>query len=178
MGTGLAQVVRSVPLSEEHPGGAVGLKEVQGVESRAGVDYWRRIRGARAFPSRADLVPREISGILRNLALLRLVDGGQDYEYRIIGDAHIVAHGFSMQGKLLSQMDRYAPGYGPMLKQLYDHVVLTRRGFGFRGWISRGADEPQYIHSESVFLPLGPNDDTVDHVLNFSVYTLPHAAHP
>jgi hypothetical protein len=73
-------------------------------------------------------------------------------------------------------MDEYAPGYGAVLKTLYDPVVPNRAPFALHGWIARGAEEPEFIHAESVFLPLGPNDETVDHILNFSAYTLPHGA--
>ncbi len=172
-----AQSIRVVPYSVEHPGTVIGLKEAECPAVRDGIAHWRRIRGSRRFPARSDLSPRDISGILRHTVLLRVLDRGADYEYRIVGDAHTVAHGFSMQGKRLSQMDDYAPGYGTILKTIYDPVVLQRAAFGLRGWISRGEGELEFIHSESVFLPLGPDDDTVDHVLNFSVYTLPRGVY-
>src|SRR5690242_7197676 len=168
-----AQPIRAVPLSDEHPTTIINLKDAESGVVREGVAYWRRIRGFRRFPSRADLNPRDMTAILRNAVLMRVIDFEADYEYRIVGDAHTVAHGFCMQGKLLSQMDDFAPGYGAILKTIYDPVVLQRVAFGLRGWISRRDIEPEFIHSESVFLPLGPDDETVDHILNFSVYTLP-----
>src|SRR5262249_33704364 len=113
-----------------------------------------------------------IRGLLRNVVLLRVIDGGQDYEYRIVGDAHVIAHGFSMQGKNLSRMDDHAPGYGSVLKQLYDYPVRRRTPLALRGWLSMGEDGSEFLYSESVFLPIGPDDETVDHVLNFSVYVL------
>jgi len=113
--------------------------------------------------------------LLRNVVLLRVIDCGRDYEYRIVGDAHVLAHGFSMHGKNLSQMDGHAPGYGAILKQLYDYPVRRGTPLALRGWLSMGEDDrAEFVYSESVFLPLGPDDDTVDHVLNFSVYL----AHP
>ncbi len=39
-----------------------------------------------------------------------------------------------------------------------------------RGIIERPDGFPKLTASESVFLPLGPNAQTVDHILNFSVY--------
>ena len=103
---------------------------------------------------------------------MRVIDSGRDYEYRIVGDAHVIAHGFSMQGKTLSQMDDYAPGYGAVLKPLYDNPVRRRTPLALRGWLSMGEDGAEFVYSESVFLPLGPDDETVDHVLNFSVYVM------
>src|SRR5690348_9740698 len=107
-----AQPIRAVPLSDDHPTTVIQLKEAETGVVRDGVAYWRRIRGSRRLPSRSNLNPRDITGILRNAVLMRVIDCGADYEYRIVGDAHTVAHGFCMQGKLLSQMDDFAPGYG------------------------------------------------------------------
>ncbi len=167
-------MIRALPESPERPGGgAISLDEVENVVIRAGVGYWRSISGARKFPARADMSPRDIASLLRNTVLLRVIDGGADYDYRIVGDAHVIAHGYSMQGRSLSTIDEFSPGYGRVLKWLYDQPVKTRQGFALRGWLLRGETHKQYIHTESVFLPLGPSDDLVDHVLNFSVY-IPH----
>jgi hypothetical protein len=172
-----SQAIRPVPLSPERPGGVISPDEAETAAVRSGIAYWRRLRGDRLFPSRFEVSPRDIADLLRNTVLMRVVDGGADYEYRIVGDAHVVAHGFSIQGRCLSAMDEYAPGYGKVLKSLYDPVVRNRAPFGLRGWIARGEEDADFIHSESIFLPLGPDDETVDHVLNFSVYTLPHGAY-
>jgi hypothetical protein len=118
------------------------------------------------------MTPRDIRGLLRNVVLVRVIDSGRDYEYRIVGDAHVIAHGFSMHGKNLSDMDKHAPGYGTILKQLYDYPVRKGVPLALRGWLSMGEDGAEFVYSESVFLPLGPNDKTVDHVLNFSVYAM------
>jgi len=171
-----SRLIRALPLSPEHPGGVIPLEDVGCAAVREGVAYWHRLRGDRNFPSRLQVSPRDITGILRHALLLRVIDAASDYEYRIVGDAHVVAHGFSMQGKCLSQMDEHAPGYGAVLKTIYDPVVRNRTPYALRGWLSRGDDDPEYIHAESVFLPLGANDETVDHILNFSSYTLPHGA--
>jgi hypothetical protein len=125
---------------------------------------------ARSFPAREDIVPRDLAGLLRHVVLLRVIDAGADYEFRIVGDAHVISHGFNMQGLKVSDVDAYSPGYGPVLKSLYDRVVRRRDAYAFRGWLERGDQQKKYIYSESVFMPLGPDSVTVDHVLNFSVY--------
>ena len=162
-------MMRPVPESPDRPGGVIELDAVENPAVRAGIAYWRQIRGKRRFPSRADLKPRDIPHILRNISLLRAVGGG-DYEYRIVGDAHVVAHGFSMQGMRLSAIGKYAPGYDLLLKQIYDPVIKQRAAFAIKGWLLKGEKHQQYLHTESAFLPLGPDDEHVDHVLNFSIY--------
>src|ERR1041385_8524565 len=96
------QSIRAAPLSDDHPTAIISLKVAECAAVREGVTYWRRIRGPRRFPSRADVNPRDMTNILRNAVLMRVIDCGADYEYRIVGDAHTVAHGFCMQGKRLS----------------------------------------------------------------------------
>lgn len=165
-------VIRALPYSRERPAGPIDVDLVESAIVRAGVAYWKRLAGGRRFPDRNDVTPRDIRGLLRNVVLLRVIDSGRDYEYRIVGDAHVTAHGFCMQGKTLSQMDDYAPGYSAILKPLYDNPVRRRTPLALRGWLSMGEDGAEFVYSESVFLPLGPDDETVDHVLNFSVYVM------
>ena len=171
MGSAL-HVIRALPYSSERPGGPISVDLVESEIVRAGVAYWRRLCHGRKYPDRNEITPRDIRGLLRNTVLLRVVDGGRDYEYRIVGDAHVMAHGFCMQGKNLTHLDDYAPGYGAILKPLYDSPVRRGTPLALRGWLSIGADGSEFLYSESVFLPLGPNEETVDHVLNFSVYVV------
>jgi hypothetical protein len=169
----VAPIVRALPFSSERPGGPITLDQVEAPVVRAGIGYWKRLCGQRKFPARTEVTPRDILGLLRNTILLRVVDDGADYEYRIVGDAHVIAHGFSAQGMRLSDLGAIAGGYEKVLKSLYDMPVRTSSPFAVRGWLARGEDE--FIYSETVLLPLGPDETTVDHVLNFSVY-VPHPA--
>jgi hypothetical protein len=171
MGNAL-HVIRTLPYTSERPGGPISLDLVESEVVRAGVGYWRQLSAGRNYPDRNDISPRDIRGLLRNIVLLRAIDSGRDYEYRIVGDAHVIAHGFCMQGKNLSQLDDHAPGYGAILKELYDYPVRRRTPLALRGWLAMGEEGTEFLYSESVFLPLGPNDETVDHVLNFSVYVV------
>src|SRR5258708_39864838 len=91
-----AKFIRVVPYSEEHPGTVIGLKEAECPAVRDGIAHWRRMRGSRRFPARSDLSPRDISGTLRHTVLLRVLDRGADYEYRIVRDPHTAAQGCSM----------------------------------------------------------------------------------
>lgn len=159
---------RSVP---ENASGVIPLEAIEHPILCQGLECWNRLRGARRYPARQDLTPRDLAPLLRHVVLIRLVDGGADYEYRIVGDAHVISHGFSMQGRRVSEVDRFSPGYGPVLKSLYDRAVRRREPYAFRGWMERGDEKRLYIYSESVFMPLGPDEATIDHVLNFAVYT-------
>ena len=163
-----------ITLSRSVPESASGIIPLDAVESpilKQGLDYWHALRGTRSYPARNDMRPRDVAPLLRNIVLIRLIDGGADYEYRIVGDAHVISHGYNMQGQKVSDIDRYSPGYGTILKSLYDRAVRKREVYAFRGWMERGEKTKQYIYSESLFMPLGPDEATIDHVLNFAVYT-------
>jgi hypothetical protein len=163
---GVATISRDVP---ESASGIIALDAIESPIVKQGLAYWTRLKGERDWPTRADMSPKDMAPLLRNIVLLRRTED-HDYEFRIVGDAHVISHGFSMQGLKVSGVDQISPGYGTVLKSLYDHVVHRQAPFAFRGWMERGGKVKQYIYSESVFMPLGPDGHTIDHVLNFSVY--------
>jgi len=163
------QVIFVPPDVREHARGRIGFEEIESPLVRKGLDYWQRLCDGRRFPARADLSPREMGGLLRNIVLMRVLDQGEDFEFRIVGDAHVIAHGFSMQGLKISDVDGFSPGYGSVLKRLYDRVVRKGEPYALRGWLERGETHKQYIYTESAFMPLGQGE-TVDHVFTVSVY--------
>ena|ERR1700760_50074 len=162
----IATISRDVP---ESASGIIALDAIESPIVRQGLEYWLRLKGTRDWPARTDMSPRDMAPLLRNIVLLRRTDDG-DFEFRIVGDAHVIGHGFSMQGHKVSEIDKVSPGYGAVLKRLYGHAVHRQAPFAFRGWMERGGKIKQYIYSESVFMPMGPDTHTIDHVLNFSVY--------
>jgi hypothetical protein len=167
-----AQAVRgaiTVPSSTDDTGGRIAFDEVESVVVRDAIVYWEGLCRGRRFPARADILPKEMRGLLRNICLIRVLDGGRDYEYRVIGDAHVIAYGFSMQGRPLSGIDAHVPGHGQVLKRLYDRVVRKGEPYALRGWIEQAGVQKKYIYSESLFAPLG-DEETVDHIFNVSVY--------
>jgi len=146
------------------------LDEVENPLVRTGVNYWRSLRGGRRFPARPQLSPRDMSGILRNLVILRVIDGGGDYEYRLVGDAQVQAYGFNFQGFRISQIKKIAPDFGQLMFGIYEHVRTTRDPFAVRGWIGKEVPDSKFVYHESVFLPLGEDGQTVDHIVVVSTY--------
>ena len=49
------------------------------------------------FPPRAEMSPRDMADMLRNTVLVRVLDGGEEFEFRIVGDAMVVAQGCSFR---------------------------------------------------------------------------------
>ena len=128
---------------------------------------WDGRRGSRRFPARDDIAPRDMASFLRNTALIKVVDGGRDYQFRITGDAIVQVQGHSCQGMTLTEVERAIPGYGKMLKPTYDLVLARAAPVAFRGFIARSPGGRAFGY-ETVLLPLGP--DAIDHILVVAVH--------
>lgn len=146
----------------------VAVEDIGNTVLLDGIDMWRRLAGGRCYPTRKDITPRLLKPLLRNTTLVRVIDGGRDYEYRIVGDAYVMAHGVSFQGRRWSQIADLSPGYHKYIKPIYDEVAHDAAIVGTRGWIERGAGSQGHVYCEYVFLPLG--DAEVDHILVFATY--------
>jgi hypothetical protein len=133
------------------------------------VRYWHELRGEKCFPARANLSIRKMSSFLRNIVLLRVIDGGHDYEYRVVGDAHVQAHQLNFRQMRLKQIEATAPNYGKETRATYEHVRTLGVALAVRGWIGRDVPDSNFCYYETVFLPLGA-DSEVDHILIVTSY--------
>lgn len=156
--------------NNEPIGDAIPVDEVVSLLNLKGLALWDKLRRHRPFPTRMEITPREFAGLLRNIALIKVLDEGRDYEYRIAGDAHLEAQGFSVLGKRLSQIERAAPVYGAALRHVLDRVRESCMPLALRGRLQRGDPPEHVVQHESLFLPLGTTPPVVDHVLIVSAY--------
>jgi hypothetical protein len=138
----------------------------------AAVRYWNRLRGTRRYPARKELAPREMTAFLRNIVLLRVLDGGDDFEFRIVGDAHVQAQGLNFKGMRLKELESSTPNHERYTRATYEHVRITAEPLALRGWIGRDVPQSTYCYYETAFLPLGTRD-AVDHILVVTSYTPP-----
>lgn len=146
----------------------IAIEEVDNPVLLEGIALWRHLCKGRKYPSRNDITPRVLRQLLRNTTLVKVVDGGNDYEYRIVGDAFVMAHGMSVQGRRWSDTAGLSAGYHDYIKPIYDEVVHDAATIATRGWIERGAGSKGHVWCEYVFLPLGEAE--VDHILIFAAY--------
>jgi hypothetical protein len=153
----------------------IAPEDIENAAGRAAYAYWRMLRGGRKLPARAELSPRDMKGFLRNVVLLRVIDGGRDYEYRIVGELFVWAYGVQFRDKFLTQIEAAAPEHGARMRNLYEHVRTNAEPLALRGWVGREIADSRFVYHESVLLPLGSDGDTVDHILVASFY-VPKAA--
>jgi hypothetical protein len=153
----------------------IGLDSLDHALVRAGAACWQALKAGRKMPARSELNPRVMMGFLRNIVLMRVLDGGADYDYRITGDAHVQAYGKTFKDARLSDLAAESPELTRMMKSVFDHVRTTGTPFAARGWAGREFKDSRFAYYESCFLPLAEDGATVDHILVVSIY-MPKAA--
>ena len=164
------QTFEHQPAPETSTVGIIAPEEVDNAIGRTAYSYWRMLRGTRKLPARAELSPRDMKGILRNVVLLRVIDGGQDYEYRIVGEQFVWAYGVQFRDMRLSQIEAAAPEHGARMRKMYEGVRLSAEPLAIRGWVGREVQQARFVYYESVLLPFADDGVTVDHILVTSVY--------
>jgi len=133
------------------------------------VRHWYALRGPRRYPTRDEILPRDIAGVLRHIVLIRVLDAGADFEYRIVGDAHVQAHETNFVGMRLKEIENTHPGFDPNTRATYEFVRFTGEPLAVRGWVGRDVPESKFCYYETIFLPLGA-EDGVDHLLVVTSY--------
>jgi hypothetical protein len=148
----------------------VAYDAVENAITRTAASYWTALKGNRVLPARAQLAPRDMRAILSNVVLLRVVDDGRDYEYRIAGQAFVWAYSAPFGGLFLSDVEAANPEHGERMRALYEHVRSTAAPIGLQGWIGRNLPQARFIYHETVLLPFGDDSARVDHILIASFF--------
>jgi hypothetical protein len=136
---------------------------------RFGVDYWHALRGARCFPARDQLNPRDLAPVLGMTALFKVLDDG-DFQYRVVGDAIVRAYNINLQNRRLSEIEAVLPIFAQFVRPVLEQVAQHRIPVALRGKVGHDAPGTNFTHHENAVLPLGPRDDVVDHIITFSNY--------
>ncbi|HUO93085.1 MAG TPA: PAS domain-containing protein [Rhizomicrobium sp.] len=131
---------------------------------------WNAQRGTARFPTRDAMTPRVMAPFLRNIVLVRAIDDGKDYEFRIVGDAIVQVQGTTLQGLTLTEIDKQLPGYGRALRPIYGALLAAGEPMAWRGRIEQAPMKRAFAH-ETILLPLGADGTRVDHILVVGVYT-------
>jgi hypothetical protein len=130
---------------------------------------WSELKGEARFPQREAMTPRVMAPFLRNIVLVRVLENGKEYEFRIVGDAIVQVQGESFQGMTLAQIDAKLPGYGATLRPIYGKLVAEGEPRAYRGHVPDAPLKRAFSH-ESLLLPLGADGKTVDNILIVGAY--------
>ncbi len=153
--------------------GEIPAEEVRHALLRRGLALWQDLRGQRLFPSRGQASPRALGLLLRNTVFVKVLDGGDDFQIRVVGDVVTAAQDVPLQGLTTAAIEPILPGYGKALHQLYSRACAIKAPIALRGPMVRRSRLGQ-IFREYLLLPLGERDDAVDHLLSFIAYLSPH----
>jgi hypothetical protein len=142
---------RSAPTPPEiHP-----AESVEDPELRHLLDYWNRLRGARAMPTRGELDPKEMRRSLRYVHMYDVVEGGEDFRARLVGTSVYPGLDEDQTGKLVSEHPD--PGIRLRFAVLLRHVLAHRapaRSVSLRQTGSAITDR----RTEGLWLPLGEGE--------------------
>jgi hypothetical protein len=156
-------------LPEETSGEIVPIDNLEAVPVLSGIAHWRRLRAGRRFPAKADIVPQQFGPLLGHVILVKVLDEGADYEYRIVGESLVPGFNENFAGRRLSEIIVSAPKFGLGLRMLYETVRTSGEPLGYRGWIGKDMKSAQFSYHENALLPFGPEDGEVDHLMVVSV---------
>jgi len=126
--------------------------------------YWEGKRRGRAMPSRSDIDPAELVGLLPNIMLVDVVDDERRFVYRLVGTGEVQLRGRDPTGK--SVRDGYFAATPEAAEHRYETVCKTRAPY---------YDEDsfqvldRYVSEANLFLPLSDDDKTVNKILVFSI---------
>ena len=148
----------------------ITLDELESPVVKQGANYWSALRGTRRFPSRKDLHPRDVASVLPHMVLIKVIDGGDDFEYRIVGEVQAQAYGHRLQGRRVSQIAAERPAYGHHVRGAYRRICESGEPIAVRGQIGSDFSYLKYTYCEHIALPLSNDDKNVDHILIFSTY--------
>ena len=148
----------------------IALDDLENGLTKTAALYWRMLRGDRNLPPRSWLAPRDMRAILRNVVLLKVLDAGKDYEYRIVGDMFAWAYDAQNRNKHHNQNKKAAPEHGKRMRGMYEHVRVNAEPLAVQGWVGRDYPATKFVYYETVVLPLGEDGTTGDHLLVTSCY--------
>jgi hypothetical protein len=156
-------------------GEIVDIAQLEAAVPQRAAARWKAMAGARRFPY-------EPSGILEtvphNAILVRMLDDGNDYQYRSVGGALVAGFGKDFAGRRLSDIIARTPSFGIGLKMLYEMVRSSGEPLYYRGWVGTDMPGEQFIYYESAILPFGQGEKCVNHILVASMLVLRDEAYP
>jgi hypothetical protein len=133
--------------------------------------YWRRVRGDRSMPRRADIDPVAIPRrLLPNLFLTEVIDGGARFRYRLVGTEAARTIGSDATGRYLDEINQ-KPHYRDYVTALYRHVAADRLPrFSISHFFKAGEPAGRYHATQRLMCPLSSDGTTVDVVFTCQIF--------
>jgi len=123
--------------------------------------YWDKIGGATRTPARTEFDPCHIPRLLPHVVFMGVIDGGQDFRFRVIGD---VARSFFFEnytGRRVLELPHVKPD-GPLIDN-FRQAVLSGRPV--RRPVEYVGPQAGFRKHDEVVLPLSGPKGQVTHLL-------------
>jgi hypothetical protein len=139
--------------------------------------YWDRKRGGRSMPSRDDIDPIEIAGLLSQIFMVDVQNEGRDLTYRLFGTGLVALFGRELTGRPVGegQLTHVAEE----ARARYRAIARDRRPFFHQARLREPCND--FTDVERLILPLSPNDVRVDIMIGMVVpvrWQAPHIVVP
>jgi hypothetical protein len=125
------------------------------------LDYWTEKKGERIAPSRVDVDPGQLRGLLPNVFLVERVGEPTRYRYRLVGTAIVKEFGEEITGRYLDEVD-FDAVTSRVLSE-YDRAAEERRPIVSK-WAYDKTSGRQMVY-ERLILPLSSDGRTIDMIL-------------
>ncbi|GAA0550714.1 hypothetical protein FHS83_001277 [Rhizomicrobium palustre] len=145
----------------------IEFDELRFAEVRQGYAYWLGLCGARLYPAREEISPRPIRHLLAHVILLKVIAGGKDFEYTIVGDDVVRAYKAPLAQRRLSDIATDLPNSARYWSCVYRDIVETGQPWAVR-YSAQLEREACFADAEAVLLPLGSSPGCVDHLITFA----------
>lgn len=131
----------------------------------AAYDYWNGLRGERAMPSREDVRPEDMVGLLGSAMLVDVTYDPPDLRYRLFGSEVAVAHGADFTGRSIKEIN--PEGFNDLIWRQYMEVVASREPRVHKVIYET---ETKVSNYERITLPLSSDGKRVDMLLAVSEF--------
>ncbi|WP_119165443.1 PAS domain-containing protein [Algihabitans albus] len=134
---------------------------------REGLRYWSSKLQPDHLPARGDLDPTEVPRLLPYIELSEVLDGGEDFRFRLVGSHLVDTDHINPTGLRFSAFFEN-PAYRAYQLGLYRWVFARRRPLYSRSRVPLPTHSLDVL-TERLYLPLAGDGHTVDVILNFQV---------
>lgn len=130
------------------------------------LQHWKTLCGDRAMPRRSDFDPINVPGLLSGICLVEVINGGEDYFYRVAGTGLEEMSGQALQNKRFSELE-HAEACEAMRATCAACVQSARPVV-----ITNMLQEPGRDHTAitAIILPLSDDGETVNMILTLTEF--------
>lgn len=129
--------------------------------------YWRSKCVGDRLPSRQDIDPTDIPGLLHTIFLVDVIrtpgHAALGFRFRLAGSGHFEINGCEITGRTIDET--FDPGVVPAVRAAYSQVVETRSPQVARS--HAGIKGREHVRIDRILLPLASDGQTVDMLLGY-----------